>query len=87
MVDGFGISENVMMFTLMERGFFGGLKELTDGEDVGHLLSFATSGIGAIGGCQFPIFIFFNSHKFISSQFSLLILMLSHGFHSNCKNV
>ncbi len=79
MVDGLGVSEDVLMFTLMERGFFGGLKELTDGKDVGHLLSFATGGIGTIGSGQFPIFIFFNSHKFISIQFSLLILMLSHG--------
>lgn len=79
MVDGLGVSEDVLMFTLIKRCFFGGLKELTDGKDVGHLLSFATGGIGTIGSGQFPIFIFFNSHKFISIQFSLLILMLSHG--------
>jgi hypothetical protein len=80
MINGLGVSEDVLMFTLMERSFFWSLKELTDRKDVRHLLSFATSCIGTIGGGQFPIFIFFNSHKFISIQCSLLILMLSHGY-------
>jgi hypothetical protein len=79
MIDGLGVSEDVLMFTLIERSVFGSLKELADGKDVGHLLSFATGGIGTIGGSQFPIFIFFNSHMFFSIQCSLLILMLSHG--------
>jgi hypothetical protein len=79
MINGLGVSEDVLMFTLMERSFFWSLKELTDRKDVRHLLSFATCGIGTICGGQFPIFIFFNSHKFISIQCSLLILMLSHG--------
>jgi hypothetical protein len=41
MINGLGVSEDVLMFTLMERSFFWSLKELTDRKDVRHLLSFA----------------------------------------------
>lgn len=68
MVDGFGVCEDVLTFIFMKIAFFRSLKELTDGEDVRHLLCLVTGCIGMVRTGQFPILIFFNSHKFILTK-------------------